>query len=111
MTLQEKMTEYRRAKVACDAMEAEIKEEVANRAATTATQGISAVYNPGSKSFKYELAGREHATPDVVERCTKQKVDWKLVCKESGLQNITFNQGKPRVSIRIEKDSTPFPEA
>ena len=107
MTLEEKLKTYRALKMQADDLLAEIKEEIIEQKSDVKTDGVSAIYRTGRKTYKYDVAGREHADEDTIKKHTSEKIDWKAVCKDAGLVNIPFVEGEPSVAIKIEDDN-PF---
>lgn len=109
MTLQEKMIEFRKAKVLSDKLEAEIKAEIVELGESAVSEGIEAIYKTGRKTYKYEQAAKENASQDIIKECTKPKTDWTAACKKAGLVNIPFTEGEPSVAITIQKAIPAFP--
>jgi len=65
--------------------------------------GVIVKVNKGRKTYDYETGGQK-APKEIVEKHTAQKIDWKKVCTEAGLDAPVLKQADRTVTIKIKED-------
>lgn len=65
--------------------------------------GVIVKVNKGRKTYDYETGGQK-APKEIVEKYTAQKIDWKKVCTEAGLDAPVLKQADRTVTIKIRED-------
>jgi len=103
--LAEKMIEWRKKRVELDALEDEIKHAIMLNEESFTVADIVGRFNGGKKTFDYESAGK-NAPPEIVKHNTKteEKIDWKAVCLEAKIKEISSTAGNPSVTLNIKGD-------
>jgi len=101
--LAHKMLEYETLKRQCDALEQLITDAVMYLEESVEVGNVRATLRAGRKSYDYELACQNHdrVTPDMVNRHSSLKIDWKSVCEDAKIKDIPFEVGNPSVYIKL----------
>jgi len=83
-----------------DALEEQIKATVLTLGKTQTVGNVRASYSQGRKTYDYETPGRK-APEEIITEHTVPKTDWRMVCKEAGLDAVVVSQSDPSVSLKL----------
>lgn len=83
-----------------DELEDAIKDTVLQLGTTQTVGNVRATYNGGRRSYDYETPGRA-ANIEIIDRHTKQVIDWSSVCKDAGFDGLITSQSNPSVNIKL----------
>lgn len=75
------------------------------RAKSHKIPGMQAVYSPGRKSYRYDVAGKK-IKASIIKKHTVKTVNWRAACEDAEIpkHDIPFTQSEPRVSFRLKAD-------
>ena len=97
------MLEYEEIKRKCDAIEKQITEAIMYLEESVEVGNVRATLRAGRKAYDYETAtiGNPLVTPELINKHSELKVNWKAVCEDAKIKEIPFTVSNPSVSIKV----------
>ena len=107
--LAQMMLDWEAAKARLDELSALIEEDVLNIGKTQTVGNVRATFSKGRRSFDYEAGAQDHPMVSdatislftIVPETPQPYVDWRGICKHAGIDDVPFNQGKPKVTVKL----------
>jgi len=106
--LAQKMLDWETLTHAANALAEEIQAAVLEIGKTQTTGRVRASYSKGRKKYDYREAADGHimvgeATVALFTTIVPQteKVDWRGICLHTGIEDISFTQSEPKVTLKL----------